>query len=64
MPTRPDLRPVELPPDPALEPSPDVPERYRLDPDEPLVRHDGTGTLLTVVTLFVVLTLLYLVAVG
>lgn len=52
--TRPDLRPVELPPDPALE----------LPPDEPLVRHDGTGTLLTVVTLLVLLTALCLVAVG
>lgn len=57
MPTRPDLRPVPRP----VEPPPD---HYRLDPDEPLVRHEGTGTLVTAVTLLVLLTVLCLLAVG
>lgn len=50
--TRPDLEPVSRP-DPDL----------LLPPDEPRVRHDGTGTLVAVVTLFVVLTLVTLLAV-
>lgn len=60
MPTRPDLRPVSRP----VEPPPSDHDRYRADPDEPVVRHDGVGTLVTVVTLFVVLAVLCLVAVG
>lgn len=57
MPTRPDLRPVSRP----VEPPPDD---YRLDPAEPAVRHDGVGTLVTIVTLFVALTVVCLLAVG